>query len=112
MLTVSVHGIALHAYVGLYPEEKITGNDFEIDVDVHVDTADIQALPFLDYSLINEWVHEAFSRPGELLEQFVKDIHTTVKKRFPEASSVKVLIRKLNPPMKGTIKYVQVMFEG
>lgn len=112
MLTVSVHGIALHANVGLYPQEKITGNDFEIDVDVHVDTADVHSHPFIDYALVNEIVQEAFGRPGELLEQFVKDIHNAVKEKFPEASSVKVSVRKLHPPMEGKMKYAQVAFEG
>lgn len=112
MLTVSIHGIVLHANVGLYPQEKITGNDFEIDVDVHVDTADVQALPFIDYSIVNEIVHEAFRQPGELLEQFIKIIHNAVKEKFPESLSVKVVIRKLNPPMEGRMKYAQVAYEG
>ena len=34
MLTVSLHKIELHALVGLYEEEQIHGNNFEIDVDL------------------------------------------------------------------------------
>ena len=112
MLTISVHGISLHAKVGLYPEEKITGNNFEIDVDVKVDTNKTENFPFIDYSIINEIVHDAFQNSGDLLEEFVKHIHQTIKSKFPEAILVKVIIRKLNPPMDGDVKYAQVCFEG
>lgn len=112
MLTVSVHGIRLHAKVGLYPEEKITGNDFEIDVDVEVANADINTLPFIDYAVINDLVNEAFALQGELLEAFVKAIYGQIKNMFQEATRVKVVIRKLHPPMKGSVQYSQVSFEG
>ncbi len=112
MLTISVHGISLHAKVGLYPEEKITGNNFEIDVDVKVDTNKTENFPFIDYSIINEIVHDAFQTSGDLLEEFVKHIHQTIKSKFPEAHIVKVTIRKLEPPMQGDVKYAQVCFEA
>lgn len=112
MLTISVHGIQLHAKIGLYPEEKINGNNFEIDVDVEVNTTDVNSLPFIDYAVVNTIVLEVFAMPGELLETFVKTIHQEVKNKFPEAQRVKVAIRKLHPPMKGKVNYAQVCFEG
>ena len=112
MLIISVHGISLHANVGLYEQEKITGNDFEIDVDVNVAAIHSDNFPFIDYSIINELVHEAFRQPGELLEQFVKTIHRSVKEKFAEATTVRVVVRKLHPAMGGEIKYAQVAFEG
>ena len=112
MLTISVHGIQLHANVGLYPEEKITGNDFEIDVDVNVDTVHSDSFPFIDYSIISEIVYQCFEEKGELLETFVRAIHQSVKDKFTEAQQVKVAVRKLHPPMGGKINYAQVCFEG
>jgi len=111
VLTISVKGIRLHAKVGLYPEEKINGNDFEIDVDVKVNVAHVASFPFIDYSIINEIVHQAFKEKGELLETFVKMIHQTVKEKFSEADHVKVCIRKLHPPMEGKMDFAQVCFE-
>ncbi len=112
MFTVSVHGIGLHAFIGLYPQEKITGNDFEIDVDVSVADADVQALPFIDYAIINDVVQQAFRQPGDLLETFLKEIYTSLKQKFPQASSIKLSIKKLHPPMEGNINYAQVAYEG
>ncbi len=112
MLTISLHGIKLHAKVGLYAEEKITGNDFEIDVDAFVHADSTEAFLFIDYSIIHNIVVDAFQQPGELLEQFVKLIHTAVKQKFPEAEKVKVAIRKLRPPLGNEVKYSQVCYEA
>jgi 7,8-dihydroneopterin aldolase/epimerase/oxygenase len=112
MLTVSLHGIKIHAKVGLYPEEKITGNHFEIDVDVFLDVNSTEAFPFIDYTIIRQVVAEHFGKEGDLLESFVKDIHTTLKQRFSDVAKIKVAIRKLRPPMEGDVNYAQVCFEG
>jgi dihydroneopterin aldolase len=112
MLTVSVHGIKLRAKVGLYPKEKIHGNDFEIDVDVMINTSAIQSLPMIDYVVINELVHEAFNTPTDLLETVITTIHQAIKKQFALAEKVRIAIRKLHPPMKGVVGYAQVCFEG
>lgn len=111
MITTSLHGIAIHAKIGLYPEEKIKGNDFEIDVDVTAATQDGQALPFIDYAVIHEIVQACFEQEGELLETFALAIHSQVKLNFTFAEKIKVVIRKLNPPLGKTVKYSQVVFE-
>jgi dihydroneopterin aldolase len=112
MLTVSIHGIQLHAYVGLYPEEKVTGNNFEIDVDVLVRTEEADAFPFIDYSVIHQIVSEIFRQPGDLLESYVKEIHTSLREAFPEAEKIKVAVRKLQPPLGGDVRYAQVCYEA
>jgi dihydroneopterin aldolase len=111
MLTVSLHNIKLHAPVGLYPEEKILGNDFEIDVDVFLPIINEQALPFVDYTLIQNIVHNTFKQGGQLLETLAENIYTTIKINVPIAEKIKVAIRKLNPPLPGEVKYAQVVYE-
>ena len=112
MLSVSLHGIRLHAKIGLYPEEKIKGNDFEIDVDVYVNTSNPEAFPFIDYSIVHRIVTDVFAQPGELLETFVKNIHATIKEKFMEADKVRVAVRKLQPPLGGDVRYSQVCYEA
>jgi dihydroneopterin aldolase len=112
MLTVSIHGIKIHAYIGLYPEEKETGNNFEIDVDVFTNANEDQAFPFIDYSILYNRVSEIFRRPGDLIESYVKEIHTSLKETFPEAERIKVAVRKLLPPLGGDVHYAQVCYEA
>lgn len=112
MLTVSLHGITLRAPHGLYPQEHVLGNDFEIDIDVLLSVEDNRPWPFADYTLINETVRQVFNQPGQLLETFVQHIHAALKAQFTEAAKIKVAVRKLRPPMAGDVQYAQVCFEG
>jgi dihydroneopterin aldolase len=109
MLTVSLHKIKIHAPIGLYAEEKVTGNTFEIDVDLFL--PDKQPWPFADYSLIHGIVAGIFQPPGELIETFVQHIYDALAKEFTIAEKIKVTIRKLNPPMSGEVGYSQVSYE-
>lgn len=111
MLTVSLHGIKLHAPIGLYPEEQVLGNDFEIDVDIFLATHNDRPLPFVDYTLIQSIVDNTFKQSGQLLEAFAQHIHTTIKLNVPAAEKIKVAIRKMNPPLPGEVGYAQVVYE-
>ena len=110
MLTVSLHGIKIHAPHGLYPQEHILGNKFEIDVDIWL--PDAQPWPFADYTLIRQTVADVFQQPGQLLETFTYNIHTALKEKFPVAEKIKVAIKKHHPPMAGDVSYAQVCYEG
>lgn len=112
MLTVSLHNISISAKRGLYAEEHKITNDFEVDVDVYVPAHSTDSLPFVDYTILREIVAQAFDEPYELLEHFIRDIHTSLKLKFPEAEKVKVVIRKMHPPMPGRVGYSQVAFEA
>jgi dihydroneopterin aldolase len=109
MLTVSLHKIKVHAPIGLYPQENILGNTFEVDVDIWLD--DAQPWPFADYTLIQKTVADIFQQPGQLLETFVFNIHTALKQSIPGSAKVRVAVRKLHPPMPGDVAYAQVCYE-
>lgn len=109
MLTVSLHGIKINAPHGLYPEEHILGNTFEVDIDIWL--PDIQPWPFADYTIIQKTVVHIFHQPGQLLETFVQNIHTALKEQFPDAEKIKVAVRKVHPPMPGQVAFAQVCFE-
>ena len=112
MLTVSLHGIAVSAKRGLYAEEHLLNNHFEIDADVLIHADNVDTLPFVDYTLIRKAVDDAFSRKYDTLEQFIQDIHKKLKAEFPHAEKIRIAIRKLHPPMNGQTAYAQVVYEG
>jgi dihydroneopterin aldolase len=112
MLTVSLHGIKLHAPHGLHPEEAILGNEFEIDVDIYLPTSNSKPWPFVDYALIHGIVSNVFNQSGQLLETFVQHIHSAIKLNVPDADKIKVTVRKMHPPLQGDVKYAQVEYEG
>lgn len=111
MLVVSLHGIKLHALLGLYPQEHVLGNELEADVDIYAPADAKSELPFIDYTVIQATVQQVFAQEEQLIETFVKQIHTQLKEQFPIAEKVRVTVRKLHPPMAGDIRYAQVCFE-
>lgn len=112
MLTVSLHRIRISAPFGLYAEEPVLGNDFEVDLDVSFAVTENEQWPFADYTTLNEIVRNCFGQQGQLLEALVKDIHSTIKSTFLDAAKIKVAVRKMHPPMPGDVQYSQVCFEG
>jgi dihydroneopterin aldolase len=111
MLTVSLHGIRIQAPIGLYKEEHVLGNTFEVDVDVWAPTTEGKELPFIDYTILSATVAAAFKEPEQILEALAEKILTSIKSAFPISDKVRVCIRKLNPPMAGCIQYAQVCLE-
>ena len=112
MLTVSLHNIRIHGKHGLYPEEAVLGNWFEIDVDINAGVAEGVEWPFIDYTLVNTTVHDIFIKPTQLLETLVRRIHEALKAVAPKGSVIAVAIRKMHPPMPGDVGYAQVRYEG
>ena len=112
MLTVSLHGIAISSPRGLYAEEHKIHNSFEVDVDIIVPAGNVNEIPFVDYTILRAVVAQAFEQPYELLEHFIRDIHTQLKQSFPESERIKIAIRKMHPPMPGRVGYAQVVYEG
>lgn len=112
MLIVSLHGIKLHAPHGLYPQELILGNDFEIDVDIWMPADNTHPWPFVDYTLIKGIVSNVFEQPNQLLEAFVHNIYAALKLNVPLSQKIKVAVRKMHPPMGGDVHFAQVCYEG
>jgi 7,8-dihydroneopterin aldolase/epimerase/oxygenase len=110
MLTISLHKIKLIAPHGLYPQEHMLNNTFEIDVDVYVPVS--KPWPYVDYTEIHAAVLSIFNGQGLYLETFVEKIHEALQARFPYAVKIRVAIRKLNPPMPGEVAWAQVCYEA
>ncbi len=112
MLTVSLHKIRIHGKHGLYPEEAVLGNWFEVDVDIQANTNEGAEWPFIDYTAVNKTVHDLFVNPTQLLETLVRRIHEALKAVAPDGAVIAVTIRKMHPPMPGDVAYAQVRYEA
>ncbi len=111
MLTISLHGIRIQAPIGVYAEEKLLSNRFEIDVDVWVEAKADEPWPFVDYTEINALVHQGFQARHDTLEAYVQEVYGRLRDAVFIASKIRVLLRKYHPPMSGEVGYAQVCFE-
>lgn len=102
MITVHLSQLRFFAYHGVYPAEALTGNDFEIDVDVAydetgMDLKDIDSM--INYEKLFAIVHDRMQINTPLLETIAEDIIASVRELYAYVSSVTITIMKLNAPI-------------
>jgi len=111
LLTVSLQGISLHAFVGAYEEEAVLGNDFEVDVDLHLDAPSDAPLPFADYTQIAGAVRTAFSQRERLIEDVLQKLRAALDADFPNSVRTVITVRKLHPAVPGQIAAAAVRLD-
>ena len=115
MLTIHLSNLMFHAFHGIYKEEKIVGNNFEVNVEVTFDAKQeiTNINQTVDYVALHSIIKKVMDNPTPLLETVVQDIATQIKLFDTRITSVKVSVKKLNPAIanfQGTvgISYTQV----
>lgn len=109
---ILLEDLKIHAFHGVLPQEKILGNDFIINVEIHADlqlAAQSDRLEdTINYALVNDIIHTEMAIPSQLLEHVLSRIILNLKHKFPEITLLKIKLTKTNPPMKGEMKGVSV----
>jgi dihydroneopterin aldolase len=112
MPVIAIEGMVFHAPVGVYPSEKLLGNDLEVSVKIALQesvTAHEDDLAYtVDYEAIYALVRKIIAEPVNLLETAVSRIITAIFLEYPAVSKIKVRVAKLRPPLNGTVKKVWV----
>lgn len=112
---VILEGLEFHAYHGVYPHERSSGNKFEVDVVVDTEFSDTafqdDLTGTINYEDLYALVKEEMEKPSKLLETVAHSIAGKTLGRFKEAVSVAVKISKFNPPIGGVCRKATVMVE-
>ena len=102
MLKISLHHLHFHAFHGLYKEESVTGNDFEVNLDVYFNES-VEIITRLqdtiNYAVLYQLVKDRMAIPEPLLETVAMDIAQRIKKQFTVVCEINVSVSKINPPM-------------
>lgn len=100
---VFVKNIRLHAFHGVMPQERITGNDYLVSVSADCPLAAAAESDSVDdtlnYAHIYNIVKEEMALQSNLVEHVAGRIGRRVLAEFPLADNVRVKVVKLNPPM-------------
>ncbi len=109
---VALEGLEFHAYHGVYPHERSSGNKFEVDVIVETEFSESAFQDDLsgtiNYEDLYAIVKEEMARPSKLLETVGHAIAKKALNAFGEAKNVEVRISKFNPPIGGVCKKATV----
>lgn len=104
MLSIHLHQLQIHAYHGLYEEEKVLGNDFVLDLTVGYQPASLPITELehtINYVSLYELVQKHMQNATPLLETVVSNIALAILAQFSLSEEVNIAIRKLHPPIAG-----------
>jgi dihydroneopterin aldolase len=112
MSTISIEQMEFYAYHGCFKEEQIIGTRFLVDLYLETDTAKAEKTDDLsetvNYQEAYLLVKKEMEIKSKLLEHVGRRILDAVKDKFPEVTSAKLKISKMNPPLGGKMKNVSL----
>ena len=112
-----VRNMVFHGYHGLLPEEARLGQRFEVDVELRLDLAAAGGSDdperTVDYASVYRAVEEIVtgSRRYQLVEAVAEAVVSAVASRFALVESIRVRVRKPNPPVAGHFDGLEVEIE-
>lgn len=110
---VVLEGLEFHAYHGVYPHERSSGNKFQVDISVDTEFSESAFRDELEgtinYENLYSIVKDEMAKPSKLLETVGHSIAQQALKAFTSAKSVEVKISKFNPPIGGVCKMASVV---
>jgi len=101
--SVYLKNVRFFAYHGLYPEEAIKGNNFEVNVSIGYlgkgNTLSIKDT--IDYVSVYEIINKQMNIRRDLIENLLESIINDLKIAFPQIIVLDIDIQKLHPPVEG-----------
>lgn len=95
-------------------EELLVGNVYHIDLSLWL--SDIKSASTdhisdaVDYSKVYQIVREEMNIRSNLIEHVSQRLGISIFKKFPSIRKVKIRVKKICPPLKGSINYVSFDF--
>ncbi len=109
---ISLEGLEFHAFHGVYPHERESGNWFEVDIAVDTDFTEAarhdELSGTVNYETLYRIVKEEMERPSRLLETVVYNIINDIMRELPAVSKAEVRLSKVNPPIGGKCKKASI----
>lgn len=109
---VALEGLEFHAFHGVYPHERESGNFFEVDIAVDTDfmqgARQDDLTGTVNYETLFRIVKDEMEEPSKLLETVAEKIVKSVLDTLPAVSFVEVKISKINPPIGGKCRRASV----
>lgn len=109
---VALEGLEFHAYHGVYPHERNSGNWFEVDISVETDFTEgaerDELSGTVNYEVLFRIIKDEMEKPSKLLETVAEKIVCDVLNEIPAAIEVQLKISKINPPIGGKCRKASI----
>lgn len=100
---IFLNGLRFHAFHGVMPQERLTGNDYRVDLKINfplekaVGSDDVNDT--LNYATVYTAVKEEMDVPSQLIERVAYRIADRLFRTFKVINEVEIKVEKCNPPM-------------
>lgn len=106
--TIFLHDIHIHAFHGVFSQERTVGNDFCIQIRLGCDLTKAGLSDDLkdtvSYADVYQIIKEEMNIPSALLEHVSRRIIDHLFLSLPQVETIELSIAKRNPPMGGDLK--------
>lgn len=116
MDTINIKSLSFHGKHGFYDEERVAGNEFEVDVSAKgsfkqsIENDDLSVT--FNYEMAESVARDVFAGPPEkLIEKLCFNIGEQIFKKAGNVAGLTVTVRKLNPPLKTPAAYAEISME-
>ena len=104
--------LRFHAFHGVMPQERLTGNDYTIDIKIGYDVSLAMVSDNVDdtlnYAEVYKIVDQEMGVPSQLLERVAYRIGDRLSRKFTSITSINIKLTKLNPPFGADCKGADV----
>ncbi|MCH5221575.1 MAG: dihydroneopterin aldolase [Muribaculaceae bacterium] len=111
---IIIEGLKLFAYHGVFEQERIVGNTFEINAKLYFNAEKAMMTDNIDlsanYAAIIEMIKEEMSIPSNLLENVVYRIYRRIERQFPIITGGSITLYKQHPPIEEEVDRVGFSF--
>lgn len=114
MLYVHLHHLRFFGHHGVFEEERILGNEYELNLTVGFEPKVVpvtQLEETIDYTRLYELVKRRMHQPTPLLETIATELVAEIRSMDNRISRISVSIQKLYPPVNSFEGRVGVSFE-
>lgn len=116
METITLKSLTYHAKHGYYEEERVHGNHFEVDLVAkgyfRKSAGGEQLSETFDYEQAEKEVHSVMTGRSEyLIETLCSEIGDALFSRYSIVQTLRVSVRKLNPPLQTSALYAEITME-
>lgn len=111
-MKISLHDARFFANHGYYPEEQLLGTHFVVNIDVEFEpeqgTMTDHLADTVNYEQLYTIAAAEMKQTKKLLEAVAGGIINRIRTSFPYLHSIRVELKKLNPPLAGPVGYTAV----
>ncbi|HOV36949.1 MAG TPA: dihydroneopterin aldolase [Dysgonamonadaceae bacterium] len=109
---IELKNMRFHAYHGVFPQEKKTGNEFRVNLKLQVDVSKACLSDSLEdtvnYAAVYDIVKHEMAISSALIEHVAYRIVEQIKNHFPEIETVEIWLAKMTPPVNGEMEAAEI----